>query len=566
MKKSKLIILSALVVTLLVVFSACGNGGGGGAADGGGAAAGGAAAGNGAGAAADFVRTAWNQPFPETVTVTIANDEMAHAIFPDGHDIFYTLWVSRWYELYNVNVETIWVSADYTLQMNLAIAAGDLPDMFASNAVQFQQLLDANLVEDITDTLQWLSPATQRILDDERLVFDTAMRDGRYFSIPRLHYGFITQAPYFWIRRDWYEQIGSPTINTIADLENVMQQMMDTFDEVEFPMVMQDGMTSFWYGQPMFHSMAHIGGQRMWIDAPDGSIMSAFEAPEFVESLRTFRRWYENGWIRADFATNDWDGMNADIVSGRSAMAVGQNWRGWGWNSVVEEFGPDSYLIVLPMPTIDGRPAQIPIHFANYAYDVVRRGFEIPEILPILTSDYVYVLTEAPITGSMTPDEFLPFNLGDMHHTAGPFRVVFPHYADVVEVLNAMDAYHAGTFDDFQFTSGYAVIYVEEIRRWVSDGEMPGLGRYQQMGHRQSSLAMGVQYEDNGQFRYTRQWGPNPQEVLDFASITDSIIEEGVTRIIMDLDPLEHWDVVLEDWRQAGGNAMTEAVNRYFGN
>ncbi|MCL2421301.1 MAG: hypothetical protein FWD03_05525, partial [Defluviitaleaceae bacterium] len=61
-------------------------------------------------------------------------------------------------------------------------------------------------------------------------------------------------------------------------------------------------------------------------------------------------------------------------------------------------------------------------------------------------------------------------------------------------------------------------------------------------------------------------WGPTPQEVLDFGGITDSILAEGITRIIMGMDPLEHWHVVLEDWRQAGGNEMTRAINEYFGN
>ena len=565
-RKSLNIFIALMAAMVLTALSACGDGGGAATGDGDAAAGNGGAA---AGANADFVRTDWRQPFPETVTVTIANDDMAHATFPDGYDIFNNLWTERWLELYNVNVVTVWASADRELQTNLAIAAGDIPDMMFVNSVQFVQMLDANLIEDITYAVRnYSSPALERMLSNEQLVFNTAMRNGRYYSIPQMHYGFITQSPYLWIRRDWYEEIGSPNIETLADLENMMALLTETFDEIEHVMSLHDGLDSFRMSTPVWH--AHTwgggGGSRMWIDGPDGSIVSAFEQPEFFDVLTAWNRWYELGWIRPDFATIDFDGTNADIVSGRSAMAFGQNWRGWTWNSVVEEFDEDAYLMVLPMPSVDGVQPRIPITFANYAYNVVRRGFEHPEILPMLISDYIYLLTEAPVTGSMTMDEILPFNSNEMHHTSGPFKITFAHYDDVNEVLNAMDAFHAGTLDDFQFTSGYAVIYVEEILRWVAERDIAGFGRFSQMGHRDSALAMGVQYEDNGQFLYTRSWGQHPQEVLDFGGITDSIITEGVTRIIMGLDPLEHWWVVLEDWRQAGGNEMTAAVNAYYGN
>jgi putative aldouronate transport system substrate-binding protein len=451
--------------------------------------------------------------------------------------------------------------------MNLSIAAGDLPDMFAVNAVQFSQLLEANLLHDVTDvTRQWSSPTLARIMANEQSVTDTAYRDGVLFSIPRYHFGFITQTPYFWVRRDLYEQSGSPDLRTLTDLENLMAQWTDEHDEILHVMSLNDALYSFWHSTRVWHAHTRGGGTRMWLDDGAGGIMSSYEQPEFFDVIEAWRRWYENGWVRPDFATTDWDGAVADIVSGRSAMEFHGNWRGWGLNSLVENFTPESYMIALHYPTVDGSQARVPIHFANYAYDVVRRGFAHPEVLPILTSDYVYVLTEAAVTGSMTMDEISPFTINDNHHTSGPFRVTFPHYDDVVEVLNAMDAFHAGTLDSFNFTSGYAVVYVDEILRWVRDGDIDGVGRYVQMGHRRSSLARGVEKEDMGLFLYTLAWGPSTQEILDFGGITDSIIAEGVTRIIMGLDPLENWWNVLEDWRQAGGNAMTESVNAYFGN
>ena len=76
---------------------------------------------------------------------------------------------------------------------------------------------------------------------------------------------------------------------------------------------------------------------------------------------------------------------------------------------------------------------------------------------------------------------------------------------------------------------------------------------------------MGIGYEDRDLYHLTKTWGPAPQEELDLGSITDSIINEGVTRIILGLEPVDYYDQLIEEWRNAGGNDMKAAVNAQFG-
>ena len=514
-----------------------------------------------------FSRDTWNEPFPEVVTVRIAAMEIANATFAEGEDQLDNLWTRRFLEEYNVQVETMWVSADYDLSMNLAIAAGELPDIFHVNAVQFAQLLEANLIEDITDAVNnYSSPGLRRLLDSEQAIFDTAKRDGRTYAVPQLHWGFITQAPVVWVRKDWYEEAGSPPINTVADLEALMETFARDQGAV-FATTLHETLFNFWVSSSMWHANARGQGDgaRMWVDDGAGGIIAAYETPEMLDAIAAWRRWYELGRIRQDFATADWDSMNAAVVSGETGIKFSLNWAPWGWQAIVEEAGPDSYMIALPLPTVDGTPARIPVHFANYAYNVVRRGFAHPEILPTLVSDYLYVVNEASLTGSIDEEALLTFGTNEMHHVTGPFRLTIPHYHDVRDVLGAMDAHQRG--ESFEFTSGgFAVLFFEEVLRWFDHRELVGFGRYAQMGHPNSSLAVGVRYVENGQIFNTRAWGPHPQAILDYGSITDSIIQEGITRIIMGVDPLEQWEVVLDDWRRAGGNTMTEAVNEAFGN
>ena len=507
----------------------------------------------------------WREPFPETITVTTASGTHASAVFPDGYSVHHTPWYGRWLREYNVNVEVDWISEDYTLQMNLSIAADTLPDVFSVNNLQFMQLLEAGMLEDMTHAVyNYSSPSLMRHLTNDQLIFETGKVDGRVYGIPHLFWGYVNNSPYFWVRNDWYLEAGSPEINTLADLEDFMAYLTETHDSVDHVMTFNYGLNSFWNSTQVWHAHTRGDGTRMWLDDGQGGIISGYEQPELVDAIAAWRRWFDMGWVRPDFATADWGSMQTELATGRAAVEFGQSWRAWAFTGMVENFGYDAYMIALPMPTIDGQQAQIPIHFPNSTYTVARRGFQHTAVIPVLTSDFVYVMTEAGLGDSMTVEEIMPFTTNNIQHATGPFRITFVHHYDVLEVLDAMDAYHEGTLDDFVFTIGDAPQFVSEIRRWVSDRDTAGFGRFGQMGHRSSAYARGLEYIYNDMLLFTSAWGAPPQEVLDLGSITDSIIEEGITRIIMGLDPIEHWPNVLEEWRAAGGAIMTEAVNRDF--
>jgi len=557
MKKKQIIGITAVLTALtMILLSACGSSNA-------------STAKPAESAGGSFTRTSWDQPFPETITVTIANVETTGFEFYEGDTITDSLWTKRWKDVYNINVETSWVSQDYELNMNLAIAAGDLPDMFYVNAVQFSQLLEAGLLEDITDYVAspYISNGMMNKLVRDALIFETTKVNGRSYAIPRLHYGYITQAPSLWVRNDWYNEAGAPALNTVADVEALMDEFMNAYD-LSYTMILSEDLFGFWNSTPSWHSIARVSnGMRMWVDDGKGGIMSGYEQPELLDAIAGWRNWYEWGWIRPDFATTTWDNMATDIVSGLAGVEYGQNWRGRTHVPAIENFGPEAYWIAFAPPTIDGKKVQIPIQFPNDYYNVVRKGYEHPEILPMLCSDYVYVLDEASVMGTMSAADTKPFGTQAYQHISGPFQVIFDHYPDVHDVLDAC----ATRVEKFR--TGNAQIFYDEIAPWLDfDGNMDnfdydvlmGVGRWAQMGHPHSSLAIAIGLEDNGHYVETKLWGPTPQEVLDKGGITDSIIQEAITRMIMGIDPLEKWDSVLEEWRQAGGNEMTAAVNEMY--
>jgi len=544
-RMTRVIVVAVLTALVIAVFAACGRDNGDG------------------GTQVDFNRTSWTEPFPETVTFTTAWGTFDANRFLEGDETHTdTIWTRRWLEEFNIQAEVEWVSEDYQLQLNLSIAAGDIPDIFRVYPVQFAQLLEANLIEDITDvTNQWLSPRLAELYEREHLVFDTATRDGSTYALPMLSAGMTAQIPHLWVRKDWYQQAGSPEIRTVADLEALMETFMEN-NGATLGTTLYDRISGVWRSASMFHAFPRSAdiGNLMWLDDGAGGLVSGFEMPEMLDLLSWWRDLYARGLVQDDFATNDWNSLIASILNGETGIVFGQNWLHWQILATIEANGPDSYFLSLPMPTVDGRPAQHPVEFRNYAYHVVRRGFEHPEILPILNSDYIYIFHEAPFTDSIDQDLLIRFT--DAHWIAGPVRVVMPHWDDILDVFNYLAARDRG--DTYEARTPQGITFIAETLLWADNQDVTGLGRFSQNANEYAALVRGMRAQENGQFLHNGAWGPDPQEVLDLRAMTNDIMMEGMTRIIMGVEPLEHWHVLLEEWRQAGGNRMTEAINRDF--
>jgi putative aldouronate transport system substrate-binding protein len=212
------------------------------------------------------------------------------------------------------------------------------------------------------------------------------------------------------------------------------------------------------------------------------------------------------------------------------------------------------------VPSIDGNPVMFPITFVNDGYGVVNRNIANPDAACFViksTNDYYYVLNEAAMIGTMTPDETIPYAV-EQHHVVTFGKILIRHFEDVREVR---DAIFTGVEN---FSTGYAMNYYHESMQWVRDGEIVGLGRYAQQGHDGASIYQATFVMEQGRFLATRQWGAAPQSVLDMGAILDDIINEGITRIILGDEPVDHWDAVLADWFAAGGTEMTADINAMY--
>src|SRR5690606_22995169 len=104
-------------------------------------------------------------------------------------------------------------------KLNLAISSNQLPDVFRVNATQLQQLIEANMIMDLTELFdKYASERVKGYMEADRSSYESGMKDGKLYGIPQMHWGFIDQPDFIWIRNDWKETLGLPDPQTIDDV------------------------------------------------------------------------------------------------------------------------------------------------------------------------------------------------------------------------------------------------------------------------------------------------------------------------------------------------------------
>ncbi len=232
-------------------------------------------------------------------------------------------WYRAYKDRFNIQVENLWVSNDYNTKLNLAIASGELPDVFRVTGQQLVQLYEADAIMDITDVFDnYASDRLKEYMQNDVATFDTAKFDDKLFAIPQLSYGIIDQFDYFWIRKDWKDQLGFDDPKTMNDVVAMAQAFTEEFGG--YPIAENQSLDSM--KRLAIAWDAHPG---IWIENEDSSIEYGSVQPQMKEVLATFATWYDEGIINPDFAIYDQEKMFQDLINGKTGVVPFAQWLGY---------------------------------------------------------------------------------------------------------------------------------------------------------------------------------------------------------------------------------------------
>ncbi len=494
-------------------------------------------------------------PFDNTVTLSTVTSEYASAVYPEGDDITNNVWIRAYKDKFNVEVTTKWVSDEYDTKINLDIAAQEIPDVFHVNAAQLQQLVDADMVMDLTEVFDtYASDLLKGYMNADYDSYQSGVIDGKFYGIPQMHWGIIDQPDYVWIRKDWKEACGLEDPQSMDDLVNIMNTFMSTYGgygiAVDQTLDYLNLLAIAWGAHP-----------DMWLEAEDGSCVYGSVQPEMKNALAEWADWYANGIINPDFATLDFAAMNEAVVSG--AVGVQPFYQWWGYNpgvDTVSNLGADAIFEPYMIPSATDETVMNSIFFANSSYIVVSKDCENPEALIKLLNFYGYMVDES--TGVEDAATISAFTDNDMAHVVGAFRVLNPE-CDYKQYQEVSAALQSGDTSNFT-TSGMWQKYNNSVE-FLTNQTPSCTGDYMQQGNEKCSYGLATYVLDNNLYIKSKLWGATPETLLNYGSTLDDILTEGFTKIIMGVEGIDYFDEVVANWQAAGGDAATQAMTEMYG-
>ncbi|GHV35343.1 sugar ABC transporter substrate-binding protein [Clostridia bacterium] len=499
------------------------------------------------------------------ITVTSVRQTNAAATFADGEDYENNIWTRLAQDELGISMDYLWIAegTDYSEKLNLLIGSNALPDILRVDATQLNQLVEFDMVEDLTDIWkEYADPWTVEDLSrDGGHMLQSGNYDGRMMGIPYIASKEDTAAM-LWIRKDWLDKLNLDVPKSMQDVIEVARAFVNNDpngngqnDELGIGMNggPLTGVVSF---PPIgFHNSYHAY-PGLWVKQADGTIGYGDIQPEFKQSLLAMRDLYAEGIIDPDFVGADDTHLVEQLAQQRLGMFYSVYYISLMLQPAFEvDTGAD--WIIIPIQSIDSNPATPQVGAGADNFYVVRKGYEHPEALVKLMN-----LTKKYGDGSAEHErymydetgrfvaEYIPIPQGGFFNNMRSAQRVREYMKTGVEP----ESWVKEDMNNYNQVKGFA------------DGNMANWMLDRVFNPETGSLVTMEAYVNGDLFERNAFYGVPPASVSEFMPILTDLETQIIPQIVLGLKPPEAFDDFVAQWKSLGGDQITKDINEAMSN
>ncbi|WP_162341514.1 extracellular solute-binding protein [Paenibacillus paridis] len=478
--------------------------------------------------------------------------------FAEGDSIDKNAWNQLYFDEFGIKLKYLWVAdpTQYNQKFNVTMASGKLPDIMPVDGTQFNQLVEADQLADLTEALEnYGTPLTKELLSkDGGLGLDSASFGGKLLGIP-VNPGANDNAPLLWIRTDWLKKLNLPEPKTMDDVFKIAEAFAkqdpdgnkkdDTYglglDKLLYDAVF--GLHGFFNG---YHANPQI-----WVENEAGEYVYGSIQPEMQVALAKLQEMYKAGWIDREFGVKDIEKLIQAGNAGKLGMFFGVMYAN---SYFVEGKKLDAEMDWMPfaLPSIDDQQAKPQLVFPIGKYFVVRKGMEHPEALIKMLNAFHndWDKTKYPLT-AINQDGDIAKWVYALVTGSNPTQNL-DMYTRVSSALEKNDE----TLLDPK-ASGQKIFY-DSLKKWEA-GDSEGW-MYARIFDAQKLLH---DYHQSNGFLMTKYIaGPTPT-LVEKGSTLEKMELETFTKIIMGESSIDAFDEFVTNWKNLGGDAITAEVAKW---
>ncbi|MGO4698540.1 ABC transporter substrate-binding protein [Paenibacillus sp. 2TAB26] len=287
-----------------------------------------------------------------------------HPLNPNAQAVVQSLsdvaMVKEWEKKTNVKFDfehPTGTGADAQQQFGVMVASNVLPDLIVWNMSNFQggpaKLFQDGTIIKLNDLIDQHAPNLKKILEEYPLIAKQIKADnGDIYVFPNLKVGDHGKYKTFsgqMIRKDWLDELGLQLPETIDEWEIVLKTIKE-----------KKGVIPYTSEKDMLlgskSSMDFIGaygiGKDFYLNGD--KIEYGPLQPAFKDYLARMQKWYKEGLIDPDYASNDNKAKEAKITSGKAAATFGYIGGSMGaWLPSLQQADPKAMLSAVQYPVMN---------------------------------------------------------------------------------------------------------------------------------------------------------------------------------------------------------------------
>ena len=467
---------------------------------------------------------------------------------------------------------------DYTRQVSLAIASGDIPDMMAVSRDELEELVDNDLVADLSDVYEkYASDNIKSIYDSfDDMQLDAATFDGKLMAIPGTANDFGPNM--VWIRQDWLDKLsikldqdGNNAI-TLDELQSTAKAFKENDPDNTGKAVgaaFLPYLTSGDHGGSGFTATAIANAfgafPKQYLEDSDGKLYYGSNTEEMKDTLSYLKSWYDQGLLDPQFGTRTFDDITAMMVNGELGIVPGP-WHLSDWSLVQAKTANPNALFTpfaLENENGDGKVNGISKPSTG-SFIVIRKGFENPEALIKIIN---LIFDEVPNSKDMATEfpEIYSYAQSAVDGSVRPVNIeLFKNLSEIDDAVQASQAAEGKTsIDDItNFTVKNNALKIKAYLDDPTGSDPTDWAVYASRLLAVNNVMNGVR--EAGIFNEIK-----PPVILDKIDATErngaqiaKLEEETFIKFITGEESIDKFDQYAKTWNKQGGTAIIEEMQK----
>lgn len=496
--------------------------------------------------------------YAETVNYTVGKATPGIPKLPQGQtyeDNAYTQYLKETLNIQSKNKFEAQSGDNYDQKVAMAVASGDLPDIMAVDAETLRQLVDNEMIADLTEVYE--SSASDIVKEKYASyggrALEAATFDGRLMAMPSTSNANIPTM--LWVRKDWLDKLGLPEPKTVEDIEMILTEFVQ-----KDPGGNGKGKT---VGLALSKSIGGLYGAlfqadnifathhafpRQWLEK-DGKVVYGSTTEETKQSLGLLADWYKKGLIDPQMAVRD--SIESIIISGEAGAFFGPWWSAdYPLNDAKRQNQAADWR---PYIISKDGSGEVTAYTQNPAAEfyVVRKGFEHPELLPKIAS----ALNDKLVHEDLNYEPVVEFIKGGFDG-GKPLGIMINYndataqmYKDLKAAVDGEKAYDTLTLDD---RTSY-----DKIVGYMKDPAKADANQWS--GYMSRMVAAKLMAETKINEVHPVFFGQTKSMKLKWANLV-KLEDEAFLKIVMGEEPLSYFDTFVDTWNKTGGSDITKEV------